>query len=103
MNIFIAVFSYGFPKLQVLVLQHLTARYVSFARVLIGHVARVDQKPKVFIDKPHLYESDLVAWHTFDIILFLLRHQLQINVKPFPGNADKKELFFPLMSTLDCN
>ena len=103
MNIFIAVFSYGFPKLQELILKDFNANKISFARVLIGHVARVDQNLKVFIDDPYLYESDLVAWHSFDIILFLLRHQLQINVEPFPEEADKKELYFPLMSTLDCD
>ena len=103
MKIFIAGFSYGFPKLQVLDLESLRAKDISFARVLIGHVARVYQKLRVTIYGPNLDKSDLVAWHTFDIILFLLRHQLQINVKPFPGDADKKELFFPLVSTLDCN
>ena len=82
MHFFIAVFSYGFPKLQVLTLNALNAKEISFARVLIGHVARVDQKLKVFINKPHLYESDLVTWHIFDIILFLLRHQLQIMLNP---------------------
>ena len=97
MNIFIAVFSYGFPKLQVLDLELLRAEDISFARVLIGHV---DQKLKVDIYHSFLYESDLVAWHTFDIILFLLRHQLQINVITFSRDEDKKKLFFPLVSTL---
>ena len=99
MNIFIAVFSYGFPKLQVLELYFLVAKDISFARVLVGHVARVDQMLKVDIYKPVLNVSDLVAWHSFDIILFLLRHQLQINFI-YPMDEDEKRLFFPLISTL---
>ena len=101
MKIFIAGFSYGFPKLQVLTFNVPDAKDISFARVLIGHVARADQKLKVGILHSHLNESDLVAWHTFDIILFLLRNQLQIDFSFFSEGGDKKKLFFPLISTLE--
>ena len=99
MNIFIAVFSNGFSKLQMLYLFDLKVEDISFARVLIGHVTRANQKLRVVIFFSRVYESDLVAWHAFDIILLLLTIQFQIDFDLHCTRSDK-ELYFPIMNTL---
>ena len=46
-----------------------------------------------------VYESDLVAWHAFDIILLLLTIQFQIDFDLHCTRSDK-ELYFPIINTL---
>ena len=100
MNIFIAVFSYGFPKLQVLRLKYLRAKDISFARGLIGHVARLNQMPKVDVLAFTISESDLDAWHTLDVIFFSLKYQFQSDIHISYNSDYRNWLYFPLMSSL---
>ena len=75
---------------------------IHFARLLIGHLARVNQELEVEIYNPEISESDLPdVWHFFDMILVLLKCQFHIDIKIRRVNHFEK--YFPLMTILNPN